>query len=65
MLKPSKRYIIPKGYEVSFLVATKDGSSTGYSATLHITSKDTTKEEYACRIARAISRVKIASAAST
>ena len=60
-----KRNIIPEGYEVSHIIATKDGSSTGFSATLHITSKDTEKEEFSCRIARALSRVKIASAATT
>ena len=64
-LKPMKRNIIPEGYEVSHLIATKDGSSTGFSATLHVTSNDTEKEEYSCRITRAISRVKIASAATT
>ena len=65
LLKPMRRNVIPKGSEVSFLVATKDGSSTGYSATLHVTSKENQTEKFECRIARAISRVKIASAATT
>ena len=65
LLQPMRRNVIPRNAEVSFLVATKDGSSTGYSATLHLTSKDNHKEKFECRIARAISRVKIASAATT
>ena len=46
-------------------MATKDRSSTGFTATLHVTSKDKTKAEFSCRISRAVLRVKIASAATT
>ena len=63
-LLPMKRNIIPEGYEVSHIITTNDGSSTGFSATLHVTSKDTEKKEFSC-ITRALSRVKIASAATT
>ena len=65
MLKPLRRNIVPEDYEVSHVIATKDGSSTGFSATIHVVSKHRTKDEFSCRITRAVSRVKIASAATT
>ena len=64
-LEPLKRNVIPEGYEVCYLVATKDGSSTGFSATIHVVSKHRSRDEFSCRITRAVSRVKIASAATT
>merc|ERR1711888_123193 len=64
-LQPLERNIIPEGYEVSYLIVTKDGSSTGFRSTIHVVSKHKTEARYSSRITRAISRVKIAAAATT
>ena len=37
---PLKRYVVPDNYQVQYMIACKDGSSIGHSATLHLVSKD-------------------------
>ena len=50
---------------MNHIIVTKDGSSAGFSATIHLASKHKTEDKFSCKITRAISRVKIAAAATT
>ena len=60
---PMKRNIIPKGHDVAHIILSKDGSSMGFSSTLHVaTRSDTDDNDVTCRIARAASQVKITAA---
>ena len=59
---PLKRYVVPDQFQVQYMVACKDGSSIGHSATLHLVSKGEGKVH--CRIVRITNRIKISAAPS-
>ena len=59
---PLKGYVVPDQFQVQYMVACKDRSSIGHSATLHLVSKDEGKVH--CRIVRATNQIKISAAPS-
>ena len=59
---PLQRYAVPDRFQVQHMVACKDGSSIGHSATLHLVSRN--ENEFHSRIVRANNRIKISAAPS-
>ena len=55
-IKPMKRNVIPVGHDVHHLILSKDGSSVGFSSTLHVaTRSDLDENSYTCRIVKTAS----------
>ena len=62
-IKPMKRATVPKGYNLKYLVLSKDGSTTAHSSTLHVASIDKEGKTHV-KIAKSANKVRLASAPS-